>query len=558
MDTSSLLREAMIAASAAGMTFSIEQRKSRVCAFLDRLLHAATERALPVVVMTMLLPVSIRVAILPSVPPPQPAVHDEYGHLLVADTLMAGRLANPPHPLSDHLETIYVLQHPAYASIYPIGQGAILALGTMLFGHPWAGVLVSVSLMCGAIAWMLYGCLPARWAGIASLVAAVQFGLDPTWSYSYWGGALPAFGGALLIGALDRFRRGPSKRTAALAGVGWSTVALVRPFESLPLFAFAWAVVFFAIRRHRRPRQEWMAAVVVLATLQVAAGVITAFHNRAATGSITTLPYQLSTATYGVPQTLLWQPPAPSPRLFVNEQARMYAWQRQLKDELTSRPIHHFVSVVQDTGRFYFTVWFAVPVAVLLASRKDTDSVVACALLACAVVFSSLYPFFFPHYFAAYTCIVVFVIARGLMKVGTWTVRSRNIGYAVVTFLVVGGLLKGSRSIPFTHSWSGEPSATQPSPRQQVVTQLERRGGQHVVFVRYGENHDFQDEWVYNRASIDASRIVWCRALSTESDREVVRYYPTREIWLADVGQGLVRLERYDPVHDDHGSAGAP
>ena len=157
----------------------------------------------------------------------------------------------------------------------------------------------------------------------------------------------------------------------------------------------------------------------------------------------------------------------------------MYAWQRQLKDELTSRPIHHFVSVVQDTGRFYFTVWFAVPVAVLLASRKDTDSVVACALLACAVVFSSLYPFFFPHYFAAYTCIVVFVIARGLMKVGTWTVRSRNIGYAVVTFLVVGGLLKGSRSIPFTHSWSGEPSATQPSPRQQVVTQLERRGGQH-------------------------------------------------------------------------------
>jgi hypothetical protein len=557
MDATSLLREAAIAASAAGVAFSLEQRKSPLAASLDRLVHAATKRALPMIVATMLLPVGIRLAILPWLPPPQPAVHDEYGHLLVADTLMAGRLANPPHPLSDHFETIYVLQQPTYASIYPIGQGAILALGTILFGHPWAGVLLSVSLMCGAVTWMLYGCLPSRWAAIGGVIGAIQFGLDPTWSYSYWGGAFGAFGGALMFGALDRFRRRrPSKGTAALAGAGWSTVALIRPFESLLLFVVAWAVVLVAIRRRRR-WQEWIGAVVLLAFLQMAAGVMAVFHNRAVTGSFTTLPYQLSTKTYGVPQTFLWQPPAPSPRLRVSEQARMYAWQRQQKDEVTSRPIHHLVNVAVDAGRFFVTVWFAVPVAVFLASRKDVDAVVACALLACAIAFSSLYPFFLSHYVAAYTSVFIFVIARGLMSVGTWRVGNRQIGHAVVMFLVVGGLLKGTRSIPFTHS-PGQEAATGASARQQVITQLARRGGQHVVFVRYAEDRDFHEEWVYNRASIDDSSIVWCRKISTDADREVVRYYPRRESWLADVGQDGVRLSPYDPVHEDQGSSALP
>src|SRR5579864_9433406 len=100
-------------------------------------------------------PVALRLALLPHHPVPSPDIYDEFGHLLVADTLRHFRLANPPHPLPQFFETFFVLQQPTYTSIYPVGQGLVLALGNTIFGNPWAGVVLSVAAFCSLCYWML-------------------------------------------------------------------------------------------------------------------------------------------------------------------------------------------------------------------------------------------------------------------------------------------------------------------------------------------------------------------------------------------------------------------
>jgi hypothetical protein len=255
-----------------------------------------------------------RVALLPWQHVPQPKVHDEFSYLLGGDTFAHGRLANPPHPLSIFFDTFHVIQHPTYASMYPPGQGMVLAVGERL-GQPWVGVLLSVAAMCMAFTWMLQGWMPAEWALLGGVLIWSRFGLFSYWVNSYWGGAVAATGAALVLGALARIWDHQRSRDATVFALGAGILAVSRPLEGAIFFLpFGAAVLWWALRMPGPARGTAMRRIVLPAgAVLLCAAAFVGFYNWRVTESPAVFPHfieqrEITTAIF------LWQhdkPPIP-------------------------------------------------------------------------------------------------------------------------------------------------------------------------------------------------------------------------------------------------------
>src|SRR5271157_463862 len=104
-----------------------------------------------VILLTGVAPIFIRLLLLSVLPTPAPRVQDEFSHLLVADTFAHGRAVNPVHAMWVHFESMHILMRPVYASAFPIAPGIAMAIGQAATGRAWAGVLLSMGLMCEAV-----------------------------------------------------------------------------------------------------------------------------------------------------------------------------------------------------------------------------------------------------------------------------------------------------------------------------------------------------------------------------------------------------------------------
>ena len=250
--------------------------------------------------------VILRLALLPWIPEPHPVVPDEYSHLFLAKTFLAGRLANPTHPLWPFFETIHILSQPTFSSMYMAGQAVFLAAGKILTGHYFGGVLLSTALLCAALTWFLRACVPPGWALYGGLLAAVRIGAASYWNNSYWGGSVGALGGALALGAYLRLRKRWSPWAAFWLAIGVVLLANTRPYEGAGLSAVLGIALFWDFVRTRHTTR-WTAVAVALAVFTLAGWAMTR-EFKAVTGSPLTLPYQLNQKIYGWPMTLAWSP----------------------------------------------------------------------------------------------------------------------------------------------------------------------------------------------------------------------------------------------------------
>ncbi len=466
-----------------------------------------------------LLPVALRLAMLAQHPVPAPVVYDEFGHLLVADTLRHLRLANAAHPLHQFFETFFVLQTPAYASIYPLGQGMLLALGRAIFGLPWAGVLLSTAAMCALCYWMLRGWTAPEWALLGGMLAVIEFGPLSQWMNSYWGGSLTAVAGCLVFGALPRLRASPSIRDGALLGLGLAIHWLTRPYETIflalgALLFFAWPVDLRALMK-----PALTAALVLIAAIGLSLA-----QNRAVTGSLTTLPYMLSRVQYGVPASFTWQP-NPVPHLELTREQQL-----QYKMQTSFRPngpetIETYLLRLEYRIRFY-RFFFLPPLYIALpfffARLREWRFAWVAVTLAIFALGVNYYPFFEVHYLGALTCLFVLASISGLERLSALHADAARL----IVYLCFA-------HFTFWYARSFNDHAA-PDRRTAVIQQLSSAPGQQLVFVRYWPQHIFQNEWVYNDADIDQARIVWARDLGSSEDQKLLHYYPGRTAWLLE------------------------
>jgi hypothetical protein len=523
----------------------------------------------------VLLAIGLRLLLLPWAGVPYPSsARDEFSYLLAADTFASGRLTNPPHPQFRHFESPHVLFRPTYSSKYPPGQGLVLALGEVL-GHPWIGVLISIAALLVVAGWALRAWLPAPYALLGATLLALRIGVMSYWANTYWGGAVAAVGGGLVIGALPRLVRKPTPAAGALLGVGLGVLALSRPFEGLifSVIAFAlWTWLFFYRRRGRAPsapvglksppgnRTHSLRPIVV--ALACTAGSVAAillwlgYYQAAVTGDPFVAPYTAWRQTYSRYESFIWETPVKDYKPANEGYARFVYWAQQSHEQYRSawtrlgRMTHHLVAFFWGPLLTLFLV--------LAAPWLWRD--LSIRLLSFAVIFSLLAEAFlvdlwtFSHYLAPLTVALAIlgvqairiVVAAGRKRFGGprpgFVLLLLGLPIVLAGLNVAGLLLRNTDRLWTTPTYDTGWCCFGPrSERARVEEFLEGREGRHLVFVRHPREGFWGVEWVYNGASIDDGKIVWAREVSEGSDCALRRYYKGRQVWVTYVDEQPAR-----------------
>ncbi len=495
------------------------------------------------------LTLGIRVAMLPWAPVPKPTVHDEFSYLLAADTYAHGRLTNPPHPFWQHFETFHEIQQPTYASKYPPLQGLTLALGQKVFGQPWVGVLLSAALMCAAVCWMLQGWITPAAALLGALLLMMRVGIFTYWMNSYWGGAVPAIGGALLLGAVPRIARGGYGH-AVIGALGISILICSRPYEGVIIAGASGAVLAWWLWKNHAPFGILFRKVAVpaMAVLAVTAGGL-ALENYRVTGDPFKLPYQVYDSQYSVePFTLLFNPmpwlKRPPQPVYHHEVMREFYTEFVVSQfrETRAHAFEAFLGKMSAINDFFFGFWPVLIFPLIWPYQlKNREERLTLLLLVVSLLALAPLTYLVPHYAAFATGLFYLRFMQTMVRLNAWKPSGKPVGVALAAFFVI---LFFCQFAEWTASLRyGVPDSPFAAARQAVIGQL---GDHDLVLVRYAQNHPLSEEWVYNRADIDASPIVWAREMSPVEDAPLMEYFKGRSIWLLEPDATPAKLTRMD------------
>jgi len=488
--------------------------------------------------------------------PPPPRVHDEFSYLLAGDTFALGRVANPTHAMWTHFETFHVLQTPSYASKYPPAPGLFLAIGQVLTGSPIVGVWLSLGLAAAAIGWMLRGWFSPGWAFLGAILAQRPY-LVVGWGDSYWGGGVPLLGGALVLGAVPRLFAEPRPvHGLALVG-GLLVLASSRPYEGLLASMVPTGAVLLRLWRGRRDRTVTARCLLVVPSMLLLGigGAALAYYNARVTGSPWQVPYAAYEAQYSYVPVFGWEelgtPPAYRHEIF-RRYYREYGEHTFSQTSVVSTRWRFKQTLESHVWRWYLGSALTLPVIVSMW-RPRGDALVGLLVCALVVVGNLAAAWVWPHYFAPAAPALYLLVTLGLRKLSMLAFRRVRVGVALVVLLVGGAMWEAAGQYPLLLRAARSNRVSWAQSRVRLEAELAREPELDLVLVRYARHHNVHDEWVYNRAAIDAAPVVWAREMDEASNHRLLEYFRDRKAWLLLADERPVRLV----AHESPGSRAA-
>jgi 4-amino-4-deoxy-L-arabinose transferase-like glycosyltransferase len=334
-------------------------------------------------------------------------------------------------------------------------------------------------------------------------------------------------------------------------GIGIGLLANSRPFEGL-IFCVTIAVALFIwLFSKRSPRLEIIGPRVLLPLLCVlsATAVFTGYYNWRVTNNSFVLPRALyQRERLNLPLFSRQSPRAPLH--YSNPQFEQF-YNVEQKAEYSEYKDHFARSSwrrLQALFVFFFGPWLVAPVLTLPWLLRDRRMRLLITQLSFSLVGLLVVWAFFIHYAAPLTAALLALAMQGMRHLRHWQNGSRPVGTGLTRAIVLVCIIfvpahavKTWRDAHRGIVWINAEMLV----RARIVRQLEATPGEHLVIVRYSPEHDVHQEWVYNAADIDHSKIVWARQIPGVDLKPLLDYFQNRSIWTIEPDSGNVQLHPY-------------